>query len=98
MLNRKSESDVRTWRIPMLRGKYVMLDITWGRLGYLCDGFGYIDGIIQCLDTPGLMNYRWGLNEFRWDKDGNNLGSWTQEFIAVEGEVTAIYFIIGRSY
>ena len=94
LLYRSHEGRLIAWYLPTRNNQYLMPDIIWGRIGYLCNDFGLdSEDTFRCLDTE-LESYEWGKREFRWDKKGNNLGNRTEDMLTVQGREHLGYFVV----
>ena len=101
LVYRPVEGSIKVWRIPTYNHYYVMPDMRWGRYGALCKNFGLDSAhtTFRCLEpeSKNSNENEWLQRECVWDLSGRNLGTHTEDMVAIVGEEDEHYFVIGTS-
>ncbi len=91
LIYRKKDNSIKAWDVPVKNGNVGMPDLQWWRPTYQCKNFGptIVEGLIdesqpiKCHDKKQLS--KWWANEWRWDIDGNSLGSMVADLQKTRG-------------
>ena len=102
LIYRKVDGSVNVWDVPMMDGMVGMPDLEWWRPFHKCQSFGptVINGVvdeslpIMCHDVS-LPSDGWS-EQWRWDIDGNKLGTYVVNMYKTNGISEHGYFVFRK--